>query len=354
MFLRRPRVFLSYRHQERSGSPDADAYSALHRAWVEDFAHALGSWNVDVIWDARLWGLFRPHSSIDPSELPFLKEVSLLCVHVSQAFMPIVTKGYLERIAAGADEPGHGTVTEEWRLARDVSSQSQVEVVAILREWPVEGWTQLPEPLTAERCWDYRFVAPARDEVELLGDHLHLNWRVERPSFDIPFVEWISRYLKFCAGPFGLPWPGVERWGSNLDRPRIFLDHCASLAEAGLFPSAEEGSGRHDVDDFWRKWAGRIPTIERDSGGESQREESDAEERGLDERAIALAKSVGGSHLERFKKPIDLAALARSPAQPGLYFGATKPGFSYEHPAEQHRPGFLTRLIGRFIDQKLK
>ena len=76
-FMRRPRVFLSYRHEERKGFFGA-RYSRRHRAWVNAFAQALASWNVDVVWDDRLRNLFEPHTSVDAAELPFLAEVSTL------------------------------------------------------------------------------------------------------------------------------------------------------------------------------------------------------------------------------------------------------------------------------------
>src|SRR5207253_4032329 len=109
----------------------------------------------------------------------------------------------------------------------------------IVREWPIPGCSQPPAPITSDGAWDFRFVAAEKDEAELLGDRLHGLWDVERPQADVPFVDWISRYLKFCVSAFGLPWPGIERWGCNFDRPRIFAEYSTEL-------SGINNSGRRD------------------------------------------------------------------------------------------------------------
>ena len=145
--------------------------------------------------------------------------------------MPIVTRGYLERVVVEGCGPGYGTVSEEWRNAVAELSAGQAEIVTIVREWPIAGHAAPPLPITSQSAWDFRFVAPERDEVELLGDALHGLWSVERPRFDAPFTDWISGYLKFCTFAFKLPWPGIERWGCDFHRPRVYIEHRAKLAQ---------------------------------------------------------------------------------------------------------------------------
>lgn len=324
-FMRRPRVFLSYRHEERSGF-FARRYNTRHRAWIHDFAHALAAWNVDVIWDDRLRDLFRPHTTTDPATLPFLAEVSTLCLQSAQAFMPIVTRGYLERIA---DDSGHGTVTEEWKHGVAECAAGRAELVTIVREWPIEGVDAPSAPIASHNSWDFRFVAPNKDEVELLGDALHGVWHVERPAFDQSFAALISAYLKFCVSAFKLPWPGVERWGCVFERPRIFLEHQARIA--ALNPPAPAAGSQRDMDEFLRAFGDRIPHATPDTPlpppGDA------AEEKHAEEQAKALARSVFAAHIERHRKPFAFDEKAPGGrASKGLYFGPTRPGFSYLHP----------------------
>jgi hypothetical protein len=52
-FYRRPRTFISYRHQYHDEEPHAE-HDAAHQDWVAKLADDLATWNVDVITDVRL------------------------------------------------------------------------------------------------------------------------------------------------------------------------------------------------------------------------------------------------------------------------------------------------------------
>jgi hypothetical protein len=104
--------------------------------------------------------------------------------------------------------------------------------------------------MRANRAWDFRFVSPDKDQVEVFGDFLHMAWEVQRPASDVPFATLISTYLKFCVSEFRLPWPGIESWGCDFERVRIF-SHVTrppedtsgqgasrDFAEAGFAPGA--------------------------------------------------------------------------------------------------------------------
>jgi hypothetical protein len=136
-FMRTPRVFISYRHEEREGLFGAKRYNLKHRTWVNDFARALASWAVDVIWDDRLQLMFKPYSRVEPSKLPFLAEVSTLCLQVTQTFMPILTRGYLERATATEDSKRYGNVTEEWRPGTAECVTGRAEILTVVRAWPI-------------------------------------------------------------------------------------------------------------------------------------------------------------------------------------------------------------------------
>ena len=300
-FYRRPRVFLSYRHQERPPGLMGDDYNRQHRDWVERFANALATWNIDVIWDGRLRDFFRPHTSVDPEKLEFLAEISTLCFQAAQVFAPIVTAGYLERICGGAK----GIVTEEWERAVGELRSRRLDIVPIIREWPSEAMP--PTDMSSEKAWDYRFVDPDRDEVELLADSLHLDWDVERPPIDESFRDLISGYLKFCVDAYLLPWPGVERWGCDLDRVRAYVDFMRQMSEikgsssAGRSRDAREaGFGNLNVDD-----------------PEDEKFRQQAE----DMLRASVRKVIGK------RRGFDFAQAKAG--SDGLHFGPTIPGFSY-------------------------
>jgi hypothetical protein len=323
-FHRRPRVFLSYRHEERSGM-FASGYNAKHVAWVEAFAHALATWNVDVIWDGRMRDLFRPHTKADPATVPFLAEVSTLCLMSAQAFMPIVTRGYLERVCEGGKA---GVVTEEWRRAVEEAGAGRVEIIGVVREWPAPGYAAPPPELTAKNAWDYRFVAPVKDEVERLADKVHLLWDVERPPLELPFAKLISVYLQYCIHEHGLPWPGVETWPCNFVRPRVFLELMRAEQErAG--PAVHE-SARQDELQAALSALG-VPVKKMDTPYEPDADElSPEEERKMAAQAVAATRAATAAHLERTVKPFDFASAAPGGrASKGLYFGKTVKGFSF-------------------------
>lgn len=327
-FMRRPRVFLSYRHEEKPRNADAGGLNALHRAWVNDFARALAAWNVDVIWDDRLRDFFRPHTSLDPGRLPFLAEASALCFQVAQIFMPIVTRGYLERIASETGDAGYGTVTEEWSRGTAECAAGRAELVAIVREWPIQGYACVPAPIESNNAWDFRFVSPERDEVEFLCDSLHGVWRVERPNFDMPFDDWISQYVRFCVEACQLPWPGIEAWGCDFSRLDLFMDFMTELA--AIRSQTNVGSDR-DLKEFSDGFGPRTSTWP--EGVEKPAPLSTAEETAADEAAKKLARSVFQAHVDAYRRPFDFNhATPGGRASDGLYFGPTQPTFSYLHP----------------------
>lgn len=331
-FMRRPRVFLSYRHEEKVSGLDAEHYNASHRAWVNDFAHGLASWNVDVVWDDRLRDLFRPHSPIDPGLLPFLAEVSTLCLQVAQTFMPIITRGYLERILASTGTSGYGTVTEEWSRGIAEYVAGRAELVVIVREWPIDGYSTVPAPIESKNSWDFRFVSATSDEVEFMGDSLHGLWNIERPPVDLPFKDLISKYLKFCVQLFDLPWPGIERWDCDFRRPRLFLDHFSALLKRA---DGDVGSNRDLKENYevWGPYMSKWP-----EGIEQPAPESPDDEKKAEDEAKKMVRSIMEAHINRYRKPFDFKdERPGGRASHGLYFGPTRLEFSYLHPLDPRR-----------------
>ncbi len=347
MFMRRPRLFISYRHQEQHDRYAAEHYSERHRTWVNDFAQGLVSWNVDVIWDGRLQQMLKPYTIVDPSEVAFLAELSTLCLQVTQTFMPIITRGYLERATATRGSMEYGTVTEEWSHGIAERAANRTEIVTIVREWPIPGYPEVPAPIADSDGWDFRFVAANRDEVEFLGDRLHGVWEIERPRFDLPFQDWIAAYLRFCILALNMPWPGIEHWDCNFARPRVFLEELAPLWVPQSGPK-DVGSQR-DVNEWSHEWFPHSQAVPMDINDprvdpeikqqilnmskdplpdpELMRQNEEIMKK---EIGAAMRKIIGRRH-----QPFNFGERAPGGrASDGLYFGPTLRSFSYLHPAD--------------------
>lgn len=334
-FMRRPRVFISYRHEERRGWLGARRYAERHRAWVGAFVEALGSWNVDVVWDERLRKMFASHTRSDPSLIPFMAELSTLCLQVTQTFMPILTRGYIERIEGASGGAGYGTVSEEWRNGIEAHAAGRAEVIAIVREWPIPGCTRPPAPIVPDKAWDYRFVEPTGNEAELLGDVLQGLWSVERPQFDMAFGDWIRLYTEHCVKELRLPWPDLEHWGCDFDRPRRFIQRMEEQA-ADRAADPEAGSHRDMAEAFPRHG---IPTVRVEKRAVDPGNDDPAWAQQTDE-AIEMVRSVMTAHAKEFGRPFDFSQRAPGRrASRGLYFGRTLPGFSFLHPKDPDHPG---------------
>lgn len=358
MQFRRPKAFISYRHQERYGDEAAEEYNRKHRDWVLRFAEALASWNVDVIHDGRLRQMLGPLTAKDPNEVPFVGEVSLLCMHVSQAFLPIITQGYLERVSGLGErsKPVYGTVTEEWAMAVDLHSRKRIEFAPIIRQWPIGTLEAPPPPITEANSWDFRLVDAERDEVELLGDKMQIGYDVERPPIDLLFVDWIKLYLKWSMllqeldanaqlelGPHLLKvilespedppqWPRIDRWGGDFDRPKRFLSYCAALRDEGIL--SETGPER-DLQEMHRKHKEMGGQVEYATEPEPPLDpEAEARMNAKIDDFRAHMQQVARDHVETFRPKIHFAGPHPPEVCQGLYFGATNLDYSHRHPVD--------------------
>ena len=200
-FYRRPRAFISYRHQYYDEAPHAE-HDAAHQAWVARFADDLAAWNVDVITDVRLRRLFAPHVA-NPETAPFLAEVSTVCLYCAHIFVPVITWSYVKRInipggILGDDFTQEGTVTREWNNASPLIEAGMLQHMLVQRQWTM-AIADLHPLLNAELRFDLRDRGmPYADKIEILAERMHMDVRVERPYVDMPFSEWISMYVRWC------------------------------------------------------------------------------------------------------------------------------------------------------------
>lgn len=253
-FYRRPRAFISYRHQYYDEAAHAD-HDAAHQAWVARFADDLAAWNVEVLSDLRLRRLFAPYMP-QPDSAPFLAEVSTLCLYVAHIFVPVITWSYVKRINVlddllGQDFTHEGTVTREWNNASSLIEARKLQLMLVQRQW-APGLADLHPLLNAELRFDFRERGiPYGDKIELLAERMHMDLRVAKPYVDLPFCEWISMYVRWCLenDPVCRGQP-IADWGCDFGRANRFFAHIDELRSRGRLPSAAEGSGRHDLDQF--------------------------------------------------------------------------------------------------------
>lgn len=253
-FYRRPRVFISYRHQYYHEQADA-GQDAAHQAWVAKFASDLAAWNVDVITDIRLRELFAPFIAT-PEKAPFLAEVSTLCLYVAHIFVPVITWSYVKRIdvvddVLGKDFTQEGTVTREWNNASALIRAGQLQLMLVQRQW-APALADLHPLLNAKLRYDFRDRGiPYEEKIEILTEHMHMDDQVARPYVDLPFAEWISMYVKWCLDndPSCRDLP-LAQWRCDYGRAAQFFRHVEGLRARRELPSAAEGSGRHDLDRY--------------------------------------------------------------------------------------------------------
>lgn len=251
-FYRRPRVFISYRHQYYDEGPHAE-HDGSHQAWVAKFAEDLRAWNVDVITDVRLRQLFAPYIA-HPETAPFLAEASTICLYVAHIFTPIITWSYIKRISVIGDVLGkeftqEGTVTREWNNATALIEAGILQLMLVQRQW-APGIADLHPLLNAKLRFDFRDRdIPYDEKMEILAEHMHMDVQVSRPHVDLPFAEWISMYVRWCFenDPSCRDMP-LSDWTCDFERANRFLQYVGSLSAHSELPSAKQGSGRHDLD----------------------------------------------------------------------------------------------------------
>ena len=269
-FYRRPRAFISYRHQYYAEGLHAE-HDAAHQAWVAKFSDDLAAWNVDVITDVRLRQLFAP--LVDrPALAPFLAEVSTLCLFVAHIFVPIITWSYVKRInvvgdVLGEDFAQEGTVTREWNNASHLIEAGNLQLMLVQRQW-APALADLHPLLNAELRFDLRDRGiPYDEKIEILAEHMHMDARVVRPHVDLPFSEWISMYVRWCSEhDTDCRDRPIAEWHCDFDRAHRFLAHTDDMRIRGELPSAAEGTGRHDLDQLFAPPADRLdlqfPTVD--------------------------------------------------------------------------------------------
>src|SRR5215467_16399779 len=100
-YFRRPRAFVSYRHQERKNQQGADEFNRMHREWVLQFAEDLRHQGVDVVNDVRVRRLVNPLFNGNAEKSPLMADIMVAALYVCHAFIPVITPGYLDRLGCG-------------------------------------------------------------------------------------------------------------------------------------------------------------------------------------------------------------------------------------------------------------
>ena len=195
-----PRVFLSYRHSEHRGAPDADARNKQHIAWVEQLARDLAALRVEPVLDARIRLLAGQLFGTDPTTEPAIANIALASIHCCHAFLPVITPGWVDRIGYAGFEPQRtweeGYVFDEWQMAAASANEGRIQIVPLMRGVRLEQSLNLPLILNAGILFDFTDDAHYEDNVVLLADYLHNGRAVARPAVDKKLGDWIIEFLK--------------------------------------------------------------------------------------------------------------------------------------------------------------
>jgi hypothetical protein len=195
-----PRVFISYRHGEHRGIPDAEARNRAHVVWVEQFARDLASLRVEPVLDARIRILAGNLFGSDPVTEPAIANLALASIHCCHAFLPVITPGWVERIGYANFEPqrtwADGYVFDEWQQAAASASAGRIQIIPLMRGGRLDQALNLPFVLNAGILFDFTDDARYEDNVVLLAQYLHNGRTVARPAVDKKLGDWLVEFLK--------------------------------------------------------------------------------------------------------------------------------------------------------------
>jgi hypothetical protein len=233
---RRPRAFISYRHIEHEADY-ADPRNAAHRAWVAKLAADLSRHNVDAVFDGHIREAFRPFTKMDLDRVPFIAEFSAITSLTCNAFMPILTPSYVERIGYGGYARQEATkwsfVLEEWHFAMHYVNAGVMQYVPIVRAGEPERIAALPLGVGPENGFDMRDVEHYDLQVRFIAERIHQGWDGEAPLITASVSEWLVIYVNWCRKTVpGLADQRVDAWQVDAVRPRLFLQHVFDQAQA--------------------------------------------------------------------------------------------------------------------------
>lgn len=243
--MRRPRVFLSYRHQESADDPEVNR---AHRAWVHQLAADLEAAGVDVLWDEHVRACLAPYCAIDPNEAPVCQEISRSLTRICDAFAPIVTPAYLERIGVSdgmrTTSFAYGAVLDEWQGAAWLARHGALTVLPIIRSGQAQELNLAPiAPFFQGPFLDFRGAARSVYEARLgqLVERLRQLDPAGNPYPAIALQDWCDAYVAWArvAFPDRAAAP-VDIWASDTSASQEFLDALAAEARAAGADSSGE------------------------------------------------------------------------------------------------------------------
>lgn len=125
------RIFVSYRYREPESADRAADYApddGTNMALVTAVVDALSAHGHQVVWSEAVSACVRRRPEITLPYVPVLQEISASCVALTSIFMPIVTRGYLSRVAGD----NWGAVFEEFQIAAYLTSRNKAVCVPII------------------------------------------------------------------------------------------------------------------------------------------------------------------------------------------------------------------------------
>ncbi len=232
---RKHRVFISYRHAE---SAIDDSVNDAHRAWVSTLTKNLKARGIVPIWDPDIREKLSKHSTIDPFELPLCKEIARTFPAICNAFVPIITPAYLERLGVvdgkRYNRSDYGVVFEEWQGGGFMAQKGYIDMILVIKSGRAHEFNV--GKLTAYFVSQGGVIDFRKDEKEQYErelNKLEANIRkgdAERNPFSQANVQiWCDVYVEWCRAKysdrFGVP---ADVWYFNTGAANEFLGDVSS------------------------------------------------------------------------------------------------------------------------------
>ena len=231
----RPRAFISYRHTEYEGVPNADTPNVAHRQWVSKFALDLNNAGVETVHDNDLRQLFARYSDSDPYVAPFVAEISSVACLVCHAFIVILTPSYLDRIGyANYENQRHTRLSyaqEEWHWGMHFANAGVIQYVPIVRVGDPEKMMKLPLGVTPDTTFDMRDPAHYSFQINFIAQRILGAWDGDHPLLKMNVAEWMDFYIRWCNKNYpGCAEKTLDEWQMDLVRPRSVIARILSSA----------------------------------------------------------------------------------------------------------------------------
>lgn len=221
--------------------------NVAHHEWVRRLVTDLRTRGITAVWDLDIQSIVSAYCSIDPNELPLCREISRIFPLLCDAFIPIITPSYLERIGVlegeQVDSMPYGVVFEEWQGACVGMLQGFVALIPLVRGGRAHqlNLSQLVPFFVLDRhLIDMRSESTAayNNGLEKLVQHI-LDVDISRNRFSqIELDVIVDAYVQWCRSKFknrrATP---VDVWPFHTGAANEFLGDFGVVTRASRTPA---------------------------------------------------------------------------------------------------------------------